>query len=143
MLKKIACIAIRVNDVAEAVDFYSDVFGLKPLWRDEQTDSAGLLFSDINTEVVLADEDHRPRQTEVHYLVDDVASAVQRYTEHGCIVLIQPFDTRMGKGAAIQDPFGIRFFLLDRSKDTAEHELLQANWPMQRKEAATLEHHPN
>jgi hypothetical protein len=57
-------------------------------------------------------------------LVDDVASAVRRYTEQGCIVLIQPIDTRMGKGSVIQDPFGIRFFLLDRSKDRAEHTIL-------------------
>lgn len=124
MLKKIECVTICVNDVAEAVDFYADVFGLKPLWRDEQTDSAGLLFSDINAELVLVYDPHRPGQTEVHYLGDDVASAVQRYTEQGRIVLTQPFDTRMGNGAVIQDPFGIRFFLLDRSKDMAEHELL-------------------
>jgi predicted enzyme related to lactoylglutathione lyase len=124
MLKKIACVTICVNDVDEAVDFYSDVFGLKPLWRDEQADSAGLLFSDTNAELVLVYDPQRPGQTEVHYLVDDVASAVQRYTEQGCIVLIQPFDTRMGKGSVIQDPFGIRLFLLDRSKDRAEHTIL-------------------
>lgn len=123
MLKKIASVTICVHDVAEALDFYADVFGLKPLWRDEQTDSAGLLFADTSTELILVYDPQRVGQTEVQYLVDDVISAMQRYTEQGCIVVTQPFETRLGTGAVIQDPFGIRMFLLDRGKSRQDEAL--------------------
>ncbi len=35
MLKKIDCVMIRVDDVETAARYYSDVFGLRRLWRDE------------------------------------------------------------------------------------------------------------
>ena len=124
MLKKIESVLIRVNDVSAAADFYADVFGLKPIWRDEQTDSAGLLFSDTSAETVLSYDPHMLGQAEVHYLVDDVVSAVEKYAEQGCIILTQPFDTRKGRAAVIQDPFGTRIFILDMSKEEVERELL-------------------
>jgi lactoylglutathione lyase len=124
MLKKIERVLIRVKDVTEAADFYADVFGLKPVWRDEQEASAGLLLPETETEIVLSYDPHLPGQVEIHYRVDDVVSAVQKYTEQGCIVVTQPFETQMGKCAVIEDPFGIHLILLDMSKADIELELL-------------------
>ena len=124
MLKKIDCVLIRVNDVADAVNFYSDVFGLKPIWEDQQSQQAGLLFPESDTEIVLHCDPNIPGQVEVHYLVDDVVAAIERYTEQGCKVLAEPFEVRMGKCAVIQDPFGTRLCILDMSKAPREAELL-------------------
>lgn len=124
MFKRIACVMIRVNDVPEAVNFYSDVFGLKPVWRDEQTRQAGLLFQDSDAEVVLHNDPDIPGHMTVCYLVDDAITAVRRYVEQGCTVLTEPFDIRMGKCAVIQDPFGIRLCILDRSKAAIESNQL-------------------
>jgi catechol 2,3-dioxygenase-like lactoylglutathione lyase family enzyme len=124
MLKKIERILIRVRDVAEATDFYSDVFGLKPVWRDEQEGSAGLLFPDSDAELVLSYDFHGTGSSEVQYLGDDVISAIQHDTKQGCIVIVQPFDAHMGKCAVIEDPFGHRLFILDMSKAAAELELI-------------------
>lgn len=125
MLKKIDCVMIRVSDVAEALNFYSDVFGLKPVWQDEHAGQAGLLFTDSDAGIVLHTDPDMPGQVEVHYLVDDVLTAVQKYTAQGCKVLAEPFDVRMGRCAVIQDPFGIRLCIVDKSKGEAERDLLQ------------------
>jgi predicted enzyme related to lactoylglutathione lyase len=125
MLKKIDCVLIRVSDVTEALNFYSDVFGLKPVWQDERTGQAGLLFPESDAEIVLHADATIPGQVEVHYLVDDVVTAVQRYAEQGCKVLVEPFDIRMGKCAVIQDPFGTRLCILDMSKGAIEYNLIQ------------------
>lgn len=125
MLKKIDCVLIHVTDVTEALNFYSDVFGLKPVWQDERTGQAGLLFPDSDAEIVLHTDTTIPGQTEVYYLVDDVNTAVQKYVDQGCKILDGPFDTRMGRCAVIQDPFGIRLRILDMSKETAEENLAQ------------------
>ena len=123
MLKKIDCVMIRVNDVSAAMNFYSDVFGLKPVWRDERTGQAGLLFQDSDTEIVLHNDPDIPGQVEVHYLVNDVIAAVQKYVEQGCTILTEPFDIRIGKCAVIQDPFGIRLCILDMTKGAFEYNL--------------------
>src|SRR5579859_7123594 len=83
MLKKIDCVMIRVSDVPAALKFYADVFGLKPVWWDERTGQAGLLFQENHTEVVLHSDPNIPGQVEVYYLVDDASAAVQQYAEQG------------------------------------------------------------
>lgn len=120
MLRKIDCVMIRVSDITAALNFYSDVFGLKPVWQDENAGQAGLLFPESDTEIVLHTDPHIPGQVEVHYLVNDVVAALQKYVEQGCTVLAGPFDVRMGQGAVIQDPFGTRLCILDMSKRSIE-----------------------
>lgn len=125
MFKKIDCVMIRVSDMAEALDFYAEVFGLKPLWQDERSGQAGLLFPQSDAEIVLHTDPDIPGQMEVHYLVDDVPEAVQRYTARGCQVLVEPFAIRLGLCAVIQDPFGTRLCILDKSKSQAEGDQSQ------------------
>lgn len=124
MLRKIDCVMIRVDDVSEALNFYSDVFGLKPIWQDERAGQAGLLFPESDSEIILHTDPNIPGQVEVHYLVDDVLTALQKYTAQGCNILTGPFEARMGKGVVIQDPFGVRLCLLDRSRSALEKELI-------------------
>lgn len=122
MLRKIDCVMIRVNDITEALNFYSDVFGLKPIWQDQDAGQAGLLFPDSDAEIVLHTDPNIPGQVEVHYLVDNVPAAVQKYVEQGCTLLTGPFNIRTGKCAVIQDPFGTRLCILDMSKASADSD---------------------
>src|SRR5216684_1218516 len=108
MLKKIDCVMIYVTDLAEAANFYADVFGLKPIWQDENLGQAGLLFPESDAEIVLHTNLHLPGRVEVHYLVDNVDTAVHKYAEQGCEILVEPFAMRVGRCAVIQDPFGVR-----------------------------------
>lgn len=114
MLRKIDCIMIRVDDVEAAADYYAKVFGLHPQWSGD--DSIGLVFPDTDAEIVLHCDPGIPSSVEVHYLVDDVAAAVAHYEEHGCHILVAPFDITIGKCALIQDPFGTRLCILDLTK---------------------------
>ncbi len=125
MLKKIDCVMLRVSDVAEALNFYADVFGLKPVWQDERAGQAGLLFPDSDSTLVLHTDPDVPGQVEIRYLVDDVLAAIQRYTDQGCKVLVEPLDIRLGRYAVIEDPFGTRLCIVDKSKGEAERDLLQ------------------
>jgi predicted enzyme related to lactoylglutathione lyase len=124
MLRKIDCVMIGVNDLTEALSFYSDVLGLKPIWQDQNRGQAGLLFPASDTKIILHTDTEIPGQVEVNYLVDDVDAAVQKYVDQGCEVLAEPFDTRLGRGAVIQDPFGIRLSILDMSKAAVEASAL-------------------
>ena len=111
MFKKIDCVMIRVDDVAAAEKFYSDVFGLKALWRE--AGSVGMALPETDAEIVLHNNAAIPRKVEVHYLVDNVVAAVKYYAENGCRVLAPPFDVLIGKCAVIQDPFDTTICLLD------------------------------
>ena len=104
---------IRVDDVAAGEKFYSEVFGLKPLWRE--AGSIGMRLPETDTEVVLHNNANIPNKVEVHYLVDEVVAAVKSYAAKGCRVLVQPFDVLMGKCAVIEDPFGTTICLLDQT----------------------------
>lgn len=120
MLKKIDCVMIRVDDMEGATAYYSEVFGLRPVWRDKI--STGLAFPEMAPEIVLHCSPDIPSRVEVHYLVDDVISAVQVLATKGCRILVEPFDIVIGKCAVIQDPFGTRLCLLDMTKGPRQTE---------------------
>lgn len=114
MLKKIDCVMIRVEDVKAAMAYYTDVFGLRPVWWDER--SAGLSFPETDAEIVVHCNPDIPSRVEVHYLVEDAVSAVQTLQTKGCRILVEPFDIAIGKCAVIEDPFGTRLCILDMTK---------------------------
>jgi predicted enzyme related to lactoylglutathione lyase len=124
MFKKIDCVMIRLDDVAAGERFYSEVFGLKPLWRE--AGSVGLGFPDTDAEIVLHNNADIPNKVEVHYLVDDVVAAVKVCAEKGCRVLAPPFDVPVGKCAVIQDPFATTICILDLSSGWRPRYLSQA-----------------
>jgi len=114
MLRKIDCIMLRVEDVPAAMAYYADVFGLRPVWWDEE--SAGMAFPETDAEIVLHCKSDIPSSAEAHYLVDDVTTAVETLAAKGCRILAAPFDIAIGKCAVIADPFGIRLCILDMTK---------------------------
>lgn len=57
-----------------------------------------------------------PSSVEVHYLVDEVVSAVEHLAEQGCQILVAPFPITIGNCAVIGDPFGTRLCILDMTK---------------------------
>jgi predicted enzyme related to lactoylglutathione lyase len=57
-----------------------------------------------------------PREWGVHYLVDDVLTAVSAYSEQGCVVYEPPFEVAVGRCAVLADPFGNALCILDLSK---------------------------
>jgi predicted enzyme related to lactoylglutathione lyase len=105
---------IRVDDVEAAAAYYTKVFGLRPQWSGD--DSIGLVFPETDAEIVLHNDPNIPSSVEVHYLVDDVVTAVEHFTKQGCYVLVAPFDITIGKCAVIKDPFGTRLCILDMTK---------------------------
>ena len=122
MLRKIDCIMIRVDAVEDAAAFYADVFGLRPLWSDD--DSIGLKFPESDAEVVLHSNPKIPSSVEAYYVVDDVVAAVANYSAKGCEVLVPPFDITIGKCALIKDPFGTRLGILDQTKGPRPNNLV-------------------
>jgi lactoylglutathione lyase len=113
VLRKIDCVMVRVPDLTPAVEFYTRVFGLRSLWRDET--AAGMGMPETDAEVVLHTMD-LPADLSVHYLVDDVAAAVAMAQSAGCIVREPPFDIAVGKCSVLEDPFGNLVGILDMGK---------------------------
>ncbi len=105
---------IYVEDIAAAVGYYERVFGLRHLWQDER--SCGMGMPDTDAEIVLHNDPNLPSKVEVHYLVDDVAAAVNALRENGCEIVEAPFDIVIGKCAVIRDPFGTTMCILDMTK---------------------------
>ena len=113
MLRKIDCVMVGVPDLASATEFYTRVFGLRPLWRDET--SVGMAMAETDAEIVLHTLD-LPGERSVHYLVDDVPGAVATAERAGCVVREAPFEIAIGMCAVLADPFGNTVCLLDMSK---------------------------
>ena len=111
MLRKIDCIMIRVTDVEAAAAYYANVFGLRPQWSGDN--SIGLKFPESDAEIVFQNDPDIASSVEVHYLVDDVVSAVAHLAAQGCQILVAPFPIAIGNCAVIGDPFGTRLCILD------------------------------
>lgn len=127
MLRKIDCVMIRVDDVEAAAAYYARVFGLHPQWSGD--DSIGLAFPETDAELVLHNDPQIPSSAEVHYLVDDVVTAVVHFAEQGCQILIAPFDITIGKCAVIRNPFGSRLCILDLTKGLRPLNLVESTTP--------------
>jgi predicted enzyme related to lactoylglutathione lyase len=110
VLRKIDCVMVRVDDLGTAAAYYERVFGLRPLWQDAS--SVGMGLPETDAEVVLHTMD-LPADQSVHYLVDDVLSAVDTHRNDGGTVRVAPFDIAIGKCAVLEDPFGNTVCILD------------------------------
>lgn len=113
VLRKIDCVMVRVPELSAAADYYTRVFGLRELWRDEV--SVGLALPDTDAEIVLHTTD-LPADRSVHYLVDDVPAAVADCLAQGCTLREPPFDIAIGRCAVLTDPYGNTLSILDTSK---------------------------
>jgi predicted enzyme related to lactoylglutathione lyase len=114
MLRKIDCVMLHVEDLDAALAYYQKVFGLRLHWRNGL--QAGLGMPETDAEIVLYSGPDLPPGASVHYLVDDVTSAVEQLAAQGCSVLVAPFEITIGKCAVISDPFGNTLAILDMTK---------------------------
>ena len=130
MLRKIDCIMIRVTDVEAAAAYYAKIFGLRPQWSGDGC--IGLVFQETDAEIVLHNDPDIPSSVEVHYLVDDVVSAVAHLAAQGCQILVAPFPITIGNCAVIRDPFGTRLCILDMTKGPRPLNLAGASFESQK-----------
>jgi lactoylglutathione lyase len=113
VLRKIDCVMVRVPEVEAAAEYYARVFGLRRLWQDDA--AAGMGLPETDAEIVLHTMD-LPPGCGVHYLVDDVLTAVATCRQEGCVVREPPFEIAIGRCAVLEDPFGNVLCVLDLTK---------------------------
>jgi predicted enzyme related to lactoylglutathione lyase len=115
LLKKIDCVMVRVEDPTAAAAYYARMFSLRRLWEERAPawTMIGLGFAETDVELVLHSDTGIPHRVEVHYLVDDVRTAVRRLQREGCVILVPPFPITIGRCAVVRDPFGTTLCLLD------------------------------
>ena len=96
-------VAVRTRQVADAVEFYSQVLGFPD--RSSDPDQADLDASPLNLFII---KDHEISGPVMELFVDDLEQARDELLAHGCKVL-----RWRGKGqdCYIQDPFGVVFNL--------------------------------
>jgi predicted enzyme related to lactoylglutathione lyase len=114
MLRKIDCVMLHVEDLDAAIAYYQRVFGLLLHWRSELR--AGLGMPETDAEIVLYNGPEFPPGASVHYLVDDVTSAVEQLAAQGCTILVAPFEIAIGMCAVVSHPFGNALAVLDMTK---------------------------
>jgi len=127
LLRKIDCVMLRVDDLASAREFYQRTLGLEPLWSDEHSVALGMPETDA--EIVLHDNPDIPRDCNVHYLVDDVSTAVTALAAAGWSVVVPAFEVQTGKCAVLADSAGNKLNLLDMTKGPVNYSLKRAGEP--------------
>ena len=111
--KGVATINLWAQDHKEPVEWYSELFGIKPYF--EKQGYAEFRVGDSETEVGIIDSNYAPHLkfpdgpsgVVVYWYVDDVEKTLEHVTEMGAKELEKPQDR--GKGfitATVVDPFG-------------------------------------
>ena len=119
LLRKIDCVMLHVDDLSSASEFYQRTLGLELLWSNEHSVSLGMPETDA--EIVLHDNPDIPRDCNVHYLVDDVSSAVIALAAAGWSVVVPAFEVHIGRCAILADSAGNKLNLLDITKGPGDH----------------------
>jgi catechol 2,3-dioxygenase-like lactoylglutathione lyase family enzyme len=108
LFRKIDCVRLAVDDLDEAIGYYSRL-GHELVWR--RPTQAGLRLSDTDTELVVQTEEQE--SPEIDVLVDDADAAAERFAAAGGRVVAEPFDIEVGRCVVVEDPWGNRLVLLD------------------------------
>jgi lactoylglutathione lyase len=108
--KGVDCFMVKVGNLDEGINFYVNKLGHKLNWKTPT--SAGLLMGESTSELVL----HTEIGPETDLLVDDVRAAFSRLVEAGAKVIREPHEIQIGLCAALDDPGGNRFVIVDLSK---------------------------
>jgi predicted enzyme related to lactoylglutathione lyase/adenylylsulfate kinase-like enzyme len=105
------CVQIPVPDLDAGLAFYRDALGHTLIWRTHS--AAGLRLADSSTELVIQTE--RP-ELEPNLTVASADAAAERFVDAGGMLLAPPFEIAIGRCAVVQDPWGNRLVVLDRSQ---------------------------
>jgi lactoylglutathione lyase len=111
IFKGIDCISLKVDDLEDAMTFYTEKLGHRLLWKTQT--SAGLGFPNSTSELVLHTEE-RPPETDL--LVESVPDAIKRFTQAGGKLVFGPIDIPVGLFAIVSDPWDNPLNILDLSK---------------------------
>lgn len=102
-LRKIDSIMFRVNDLDASAKFYSEVLGLKQVWRDDKYKMVGFVFPQSDSEIVIHTLPDIPNP-DFSFLVDNIEEFVKEFKAKGYKVCKEPFEVRTGKFAVLADP---------------------------------------
>ncbi len=111
LFKKVDCHSLPVTDLDAAIAFYGGALGHELIWRDAS--AAGLRLPHSEAELVLHTD---PRPVETDLLVDSVPDAIERFVAAGGMLVVGPFEIRIGLCAVLQDPWHNPLVILDQSK---------------------------
>jgi len=105
----------RVADLDASSKFYSEVLGLRQVWRDDKHHMVGFVFPESDSEIVIHMNPDIPNP-DFSFLVDNVEDFVNDFREQGYKVLREPFDVRPGKFAVLSDLDGNVINIIDLTK---------------------------
>lgn len=114
-LLKIDNIMYRVKDLDASAKFYTDVLGLKQVWRDDEHQMIGFVFPASDSEIVIHTLPDIP-SPDFSFLVDNVEEFVREFRQRGYTVCREPFDVRPGKFAVLSDLDGNLINIIDLTK---------------------------
>jgi len=111
-MRKVDAVTIPVPDLDSGLRFYRDGLGHALLWRNDEIGQAGLALPDSDTEIVLA----TGLRYEPNWLVDSVDDAADAVRAAGGRVIVEPFESPVGRVVVVADAFDNALVLLDLSK---------------------------
>jgi len=111
-MRKVDAVTIPVPDLDSGLRFYRDGLGHELLWRNDEIGQAGLALPDGDSEIVLA----TGLRYEPNWLVDSVDDAADAVRAAGGRVIVEPFETPVGRVVVVADAFDNALVLLDLSK---------------------------
>ncbi len=115
LLKKIDCVMYCVKDLEKAIQFYTEVFGLKIGWKDKEEEIVGLILPETDAEIVLHKDTTLPTPA-ISFHVENVEKFCRYYQKAGYNILLEPIEVRCGKYAELQDPEGNTIPIIDLTK---------------------------
>lgn len=105
----------RVKNLDASAKFYSEVLGLKQVWRDDEDQMIGFVFPESDSEIVIHTIPDIPNP-DYSFLVDNVEEFVKEFRDKGYKVCREPFEVRPGKFAVLSDVDGNLINIIDLTK---------------------------
>ena len=114
-LLKIDNIMYKVKDLDKAVELYTNVLGLKQVWRDDNTKMVGFKLEGNNSEIVIQANDKLP-DFDFSYSVENVDMFIENAVKQGFILSFGPIKVRTGKYAVLEDVDHNKIPIIDLTK---------------------------
>ena len=99
MFKSNNCVAIHLEDITAAENFYTNVMKFRLLNKSEKS-----LEYDTGNFLLYVNQDLNPQPPIPSFTVDDIETAKKALMENGCVILRED-----GNSLYFRDPFGITY----------------------------------
>jgi hypothetical protein len=114
ILKRSECAPMVMQNEIPDENFRAGLFAHEPVWVEASSEMMNPSLSTDEAQILTLRHPALPGPIEIHQVIEDTMTALPDYVQQDYTIVVEPFESSLGKCAILQDSFGKRYCLLEK-----------------------------